>query len=229
MGPRRPRDELDPAVRVATKSTALRLESDIAAAGLEAVGEVKHMHPAFRESLSEAGLTDVQNHEKRLKFASWEPAGVKGRLGGVDVIVGCAPDYRAVFELKWAWTKRELGWTLWDIYKMAAARIEFDVTAYVVVGAPLSYWHDDGVACSSLYCDATWDSQQLFRRYEGAWKDLLAGGAARPGRIPARITTRLIASELLRITPPWQLRALRIEIPNGGWLAFEEGWPWSPS
>ena len=183
------------------------------------------MTPAFRQALTAAGVPDVQASGRRVRFALWEPPGVTGRLGPVDVLVGVEPNYRAFYELKWAASKRELGLTLWDIYKLATGRIEYGVSAYPVVGAPVSYWHDDGVACSALYCDSTWDSRQLFCRYKRAWADLLTGSTARPHRLPAAISTRLIAAQPLDTEPPWELRALRVEIADTEFLDFVDGWP----
>jgi hypothetical protein len=184
------------------------------------VGEAKHMKPAFRKALSVVGVHDVQDTEKKLSFSSWEPADVAGRLGGVDVIVGTAPNYRAFFELKWAATMHELGWTLWDIYKLAAGRLEYGVNAYAIVGAPVSYWIDENVDCSALYCDSVWESRQLFRRYARAWTDLLNGGTARPHRVPASITTRLVARCPLNTSPQWELRALIVDADDVEWLEF---------
>jgi hypothetical protein len=216
---------LETGIRIALRDTARRLERDLAEVGFSKVGEAKHLKPAFRASLTSAGIVGVQPSEKRLSIRSWEPQGVKGRLGGVDVIVGTAPAYRAFFELKWAFTKKELGWTLWDVYKLVAARLEYGVRAFAIVGAPLTYWHDDAVGCSALYCDAVWNSRELFTRYADDWKNLLGGGAARPVRIPAKIETRLVAAEPLKTSPGWELRALEVDIPGFGWLDFDGDWP----
>jgi hypothetical protein len=137
-----PCDHFDLAVAAATERTARTLEAAVASFGLEKVGEIKHMQPAVQAALSAAGVVDVQPSEQTLPLASWEPRRVAGRLGGFDVIVGIKPAYRALFELKWAWSKRELGWTLWDIYKLAAAHVEYGVRTYAIVGAPVSYWND---------------------------------------------------------------------------------------
>lgn len=216
---------LDQPVAAAVRETARRLERDIDAHTLWKVGEVKHLQPAFLAALTAAGVSDVQASGKRLQIRSWEPAGVTGKLGAFDVIVGVAPRYRAFFELKWASTKHELGWTLWDVYKLAAGRLEYGVFGYALVGAPLTYWADDTVDCSSLYRDAVWDSRELFRRYAKAWRDLLQGGTARPARIPARIGTRIVAAEPLQTSPGWELRALAVEIPGFDWLEFDGDWP----
>ncbi len=218
-------DGLDLTIAVAIRRTVQALELEAAEHGLEKLTEVKHLKPAFRDALLGVGLDGVQMSEKRLRFPSWEPRGVKGRLGGVDVIVGAEPDYRAFFELKWARGTHELGWTLWDTYKLAAARMHYGVSAYVVVGAPNSFWSDDAVPCVALYCDSTWSSQQLFSHYEEAWGDLLTGGTARPSRVPVSITTRLVASARLETSPRWELRALRIDVTDDGWLEFDGDWP----
>lgn len=215
---------LDQEIAVALRETARRLEDDIGAHGLSKVGETKHLQPAFLASLASAGIAEVYAG-KRLPIRSWEPKGVKGRLGGFDVLVGTAPHYRAFFELKWAYSKRELGWTLWDIYKLAAARLEYGVQTYAIVGAPLAFWADSAVDCSSLYCDGVWESSELFRRYATAWADLLVGGTARPVRIPATIATRIVAAEPLQTSPGWELRSLAVDIPGFDWLEFDGDWP----
>lgn len=216
---------LDSSISVAIRHTARLMEADAATVGLEKVGEVKHLTAAFRKGLATAGVPGVRAGGKTLSIASWEPQGVKGRLGPIDVVVGAGPRFTAFFELKWAHQKNELGWTLWDIYKLAAARIEYGAAGYAIVGAPLSYWDDETIDCSALYCDGDWDSGDVFRRYERAWKDLLTGGTARPLRIPSTIATRLVASEEIHVSPKWELRALAVDVPETKWLDFEGDWP----
>jgi hypothetical protein len=215
---------LDAIVIDALGVTARLMEREIDAHGLAQVGEVKHLQPAFLASLTGTGLANVHAN-KKLAVRSWEPHGVKGKLGAFDVAVGMGPKYRGLFELKWAGTKRELGWTLWDIYKLAAALIEYNVDAYAIVGAPTAYWTDETVGCSSLYCDDVWSSLDLFKRYERDWENLLEGGPARPIRVPAAIETRVVAAEPLDTSPPWELRALAILIPGFEWLEFDGDWP----
>jgi hypothetical protein len=220
-------DALDIAVAAALDATARGLEARAATgpAGPAGLTEVRDLKPEFRDALSAAGVGEVQSAEKRIAFRTWEPHGVKGRLGGVDVVVGEALCRRAFFELKWARSKKELGWTLWDIYKLVAGRIEYGVAAYAVVRAPVTTWEDDAVDCAALYCDGTWNSRELFRRYERAWRELLAGGRARPRAVPAAITTRVVGTSALEIVPAWELRALRIDLPTDVWLDFDGDWP----
>ena len=217
--------DLDERVAHAARRTAQILQRDIEREGLSKVGEMSHLRPAFVASLTNAGVADVQLAGKQLPVHSWTPVGTAGKLGAFDVLVGTAPHYRAFFELKWAYTTKELGWTLWDIYKLIAARLEYGVRAYGIVGARTAHWEDDSVDCSALYCNGVWDSQELFRRYEGAWRDLLDGGTARPVRIPTTIETRVVATERLQTEPSWELRALAIDVPGFDWLEFDGEWP----
>jgi hypothetical protein len=218
-------DSMDSKVARAAHRTAAILEQEAQVVGIDAIGERSHQEPIFRAALSEEGLPDVLATGVKVSFPSWEPPGTKGRLGAVDVVAGAAPGFQAFFELKWAHSKDELGWTLWDIYKLAAGRGHFGVCAYAVVGAPVSYWVDHGVDCSALYCDGSWTSEELFRRYERAWRDLLAGGSARPWWVPAAISTRLIAACELKIEPRWELRVLRIDVLDDARLRFVGDWP----
>jgi hypothetical protein len=213
-------DDLDAELRVALDATARALEREAAIVGPERLGEIKHQTPAFRDALRLAGVTDVQPSGAKVALSTWTAG-----LGAFDVVVGTPPACRALFELKWAATKHELGWTLWDLYKLAAARIEHAVHAYAIVGAPITYWSDPEVDCSAVYCDAAWDSAALFRRYQRAWADLLGGGTARPLRVPASLQTSLIAASAVATQPEWELRALRVDVPDEQWLEFDGDWP----
>ena len=96
---------------------------------------------------------------------------------------------------------------------------------YAIVGAPTAYWDDSEVGCLALYRDGAWESRELFRRYADDWRNLLAGGSARPVRVPATIETRLIATEPLHTVPRWELRALAIDVSGDDWLEFDGDWP----
>jgi hypothetical protein len=153
-----------------------------------------------------------------------------GKLGGVDVVV-THPEgggHRFLMELKWCHDPFTLGWTLWDAYKMAAARRREGVEGcYLVVGAPFRIWHEDCAwCCADLFADGTWNSADLFRRYWLAWLHLLGGGTARPTRVATEIETRLIAEEGIAAGgEPWSLRVLAVEPMGDEWLRFERDWP----
>jgi hypothetical protein len=218
-------DPPDEQVKAAVEAAAISMQIDALQTPITSLGEIRHLTPAFRAALAWSGIDYVLPFSPKLTVVSWEPPGVRGRLGGFDVAVGIQGDYGSLFELKWASSKHEVGWTLWDIFKLAAARIEYGAATYAVVGAPTSYWNDADVACSSLYCDGIWTSRDLFARYATAWSDLLTGGTARPARVPATITTSLVATASFSWRPTWQLRALRVEAVDAEWLEFEGDWP----
>lgn len=217
---------IDAAVAEATRIAARTLRGHLEELGPLAVGERTHQKPAFRQALADAGVHDVHASEKTYKLESWTPPGAKGRLGGFDIVVGDPAAPTALFELKWVYRYyHELGWTLWDIYKLAAAHIELGATGYAVVGAPTIYRDESAVACSDLFCNGTWSAADLFARYRIAWMELLMGGSARPARLPASIRTTLIASVDIDVDPGWQLRTIRIDAEGDAWLDFANGWP----
>src|SRR5205823_874300 len=125
-----------------------------------------------------------------LPISNWQPA-----PGGTDLAIK-SQDSRLVMvaELKWCRNKRELGWTLWDIYKLIAAKEEHHAdAAYAIVGAPDGFWADEKIDCSSLFASESWSSRELFGRYWRAWHDLLHGGSARPLHVPSAIKTTRVA------------------------------------
>ena len=141
---------------------------------------------------------------------------VRGSDGGV----------RFAFELKWARGKHELGWTLWDIYKLVATKEEHRADAtYAIVGAPDAYWADETIDACALFGTRSWDSSEVFRRYWRAWHDLLGGGSGRPLRMPSTLITTLIGVAPLPVQPPWSLRAVRLDSGSRETVPFVGGWP----
>lgn len=60
----------------------------------------------------------------------------------------------------------------------------------------------------------------------GDFAELLDGGPARPGRVPALIETRLVADEeIAHPADNWRLRAIRARPASEEWLPFDDGWP----
>jgi ADP-ribosylglycohydrolase len=217
--------QLDDLVRRATVRAARELErrQDQFASGQ--ISEKPEFHDAFRAGLRGDLGDQVLPVEKKLAIDAWQ-AGT-GTLGAVDVLVG-KPEggFLLLAELKWCWSKKELGWTLWDIFKLVAAQQEYTVDgAYAVVGASDSYWANSAVDCAELFISGEWESKKLFSKYWRAWYDLLQGGTARPSSVPAVIATDLTALEPLATTPAWTIRALRVAAASEKRLPFDGDWP----
>jgi len=187
---------------------------------LDRIGERKHLQPAFQEALRERVGDRVSQYEKRLKLPGW-----RGRLGGIDIIVhdeaGVSPHY--LCELKWCGDLKTLDWTLWDIYKMVAARQLPGVRGcYVVAGAPEGVWQSEA-HCTPLFTNGTWRSLDLFQHFEEDWEALLKGGPARLTFVPASISTRVVANiQLMMKSQRWCLRAIAVEPER---LLFDGDWP----
>lgn len=220
---------LDQAIRRATEATACSLEQRSEEIVSGSLGEKPAFHEAFKAALRDEFGERVLSNEQALSITDWQAAkrGRKGVLGPIDVLVAEEGGRHVLFaELKWCWLKRELGWTLWDIYKLVAAQGEHTPQAcYAIVAAPDRYWNDPNIDCAEVFRTGRWSSTGLFADYWRAWTDLLYGGSARPSRIPAEIATTLVADAQLEMEPPWSIRALRVAPDSEEWVPFDGDWP----
>jgi hypothetical protein len=216
-------DDPDAQVSRACLAVGALLESHAQKVGAAALRERAHLQPAIRAALAR-GLGDrVIPVERRFRMPGWDAG---GSLGGVDVLVRAllSDDHSLFVELKWCHSRAELGWTLWDTYKMAAATYLPGVeAAYVVAGAPEVFWLDE-THCAPLFASDEWGSRDLFARFAINWEELLSGGTARPSWVPARIATDLVADVRLQEIG-WRLRAIRVAPVGQERLLFRDGWP----
>ncbi len=214
--------------RAASKMQELAIALETGAAGglsgAMVLTESPNLRDTVRDSLRPEFADDVCPFEKTFKLPHW----TVGKLGGVDVLVrGPSSDtYRYMAELKWARETKELGWTLWDLYKMVSATFRRDTEAcYLVVGAPQATWQS-GKHFSAAFSTNLWDSQQLFIDYEADWRRLLKGGTARPTKVPSRVATTLVAdAAIVTPTDKWSLRCLAVGPASTDWLMFDGNWP----
>jgi ADP-ribosylglycohydrolase len=215
--------DIDERIATALPNIAAGLATKAAAVGLDKVTEEPILNGIVVAAMDAAFAGEATRAHATLPISSWKPS-----PGGVDVVVEKKDGgLRIVAELKWCWSKHELGWTLWDIYKLVAVKEQYGAdSAYAIVGAPATYWADERIDCCSLFASATWDSHEVFARYWRAWWDLLHGGTARPLSVPSELQTTLVASAPVDVSPPWTLRALRVESSTSvGVLDFEGDWP----
>lgn len=210
-------------IEFACERAAAALEQLAIDLGPDQIGERKQLQPAFREALCERVGDRVSQFEKSLK-----PPGWRGRLGGIDIIVHdeSGVSERYLCELKWCHSRAELGWTLWDIYKMVAAtQLEGVRGCYVVAGAPEGFWESEE-HCAPLFMSGTWRSLDLFRRFRVEWEALLRGGTARLDFVPVSIETRVVANiPLMMKSKRWRLRAIVVEPVGPERLLFDGDWP----
>jgi len=213
----------DQLIKFACERAAAALGKLALELGPDRVGERKQLQPEFRKALCERMGDRVSQFEKKHKLPGWTD-----HLGGVDIIVhdkaGVLPQYFC--ELKWCHSRAELGWTLWDIYKMIAAQQLPGVHGcYVVAGAPEGFWESEE-HCAPLFKIGSWRSLDLFQCFREDWEELLGGGTARLICTPASIETRLVADIPLMIkTKPWRLRAIAVEPIGSERLLFDGDWP----
>jgi hypothetical protein len=224
------------AFAAATERAAMRLQEHALEIGGPVLKEQPYLRDTVRDALRPEFGDAVHPHEVKLPFRGWtdgkvdEKLRVKlgGTLGGVDVLVNGTEtgSYRYMAELKWAKSSRELGWTLWDLFKMVAGTYRPDTAAcFLLVGAPRAMW-EAGDHCAALFATNIWDSARLFVDYEVDFIDLLKGGTARLLEVPSRVATTLVANIPIKTDAvDWELRCIAVGPASMDWLKFDEAWP----
>jgi ADP-ribosylglycohydrolase len=215
--------DIDERIATALPNIAAGLAAEAAAVGLDHLTEEPVFNRIVTTAMDAVFAGEAASAHATLPISNWKPS-----PGGVDVVVKKTDaGLRVVGELKWCWSKHELGWTLWDIYKLVAVKEQYRAdSAYAIVGAPASYWVDEQIDCCALFTSDTWDSREVFTRYWRAWWDLLRGGTARPLSVPSKLRTTLVGSAPVDVSPAWTLRALRVESSeSAGVLDFDGDWP----
>lgn len=154
---------------------------------------------------------------------AWDP-----QPGGVDVICtfpGDAPAQVAM-ELK----VFDVEQALWDMFKLVSL-LEFAPdarAAYLVVASTPGRW--DRAEVADVFAPdqtRTWQTLDLFDRWEKSWAYLLGGGRARPRDLPAAITTSFVGQHPVAAFPEYELRCVRVAAaePCGRVAVSEDGWP----
>lgn len=202
------------ALRVAAKSVAPEvgdksfLEKRLAAAVGEALeGEVAPARVLLNKKLA------------NVKLPNWDP-----QPGWFDLaLVGEDDRLLVAAELK----LDDIEHTLWDIFKVGAARRLADVQAgYVIAAAPLATW-ESGREVVELFSDKgeeAWESRFFFDEYRKAWSDLLRGGKGRPTSVARTFSIQPLVKVRVEHYPPYELRAVRIDTTQDR-LTLEDGWP----
>ncbi|HLX31543.1 MAG TPA: hypothetical protein VKR79_02120 [Gaiellaceae bacterium] len=180
---------------------------------------------ALRSAL-EAG-EEVCATEVRPALPGW-PSNKGNPLGGIDISVAASTqgEHRYLAELKWCYEDK-LWETLWDVLKAgAASQVAGTEAAYVVAGAPDSYWAKP-VACAELFADGLWATRDLIARYSTNWSWLLGEGSkSQPRQLSELFQTELAVEEpLLLLGKPWTIKAVAVRAVGDLSVDFENGWP----
>jgi hypothetical protein len=71
-----------------------------------------------------------------------------------------------------------------------------------------------------------WRARDTIEWWPGAWKELLAGGPARPVKVPAEFEVEAISRAAIAGYPGYELRTVAVRPASGsGYLGLENGWP----
>ena len=215
---------VDKAMEMATTLAASRLD-EMSKAG-EALTETRHQQAVFRVALEEVQDGWVDQSEIRLELPNWSPI-----PGGVDVIARDEEkNQRIAAELK-LW-KTE--WMLWDALKMIDALNLGELeAAYMVLGTTQAGWTSRYRICpadgktTELFAEGEviHDTAQLFSANAHAWYELLTDSTARPTRVPAAISTEMIADAPMNFgNKPGSMRTMRVASASDDWIEFSQDW-----
>jgi hypothetical protein len=146
----------------------------------------------------------------------------------IDIsVLSTAGEVRLAFELK----VDEIGQTLWDMLKMAAAaRLPSVDRAYLVVAASKRSWERGRRAGRRYFQDppgrssrATLD--ELFAEFRHDWKSDLRY-TARPTRVPETLDLTAVARAEVPAWSGYELRVLAVrDRPGTDFRAIKKGWP----
>lgn len=120
--------------------------------------------------------------------------------------------------------------TLWDLFKLIAAQSQDGIEAsYLVVASTTRVW-DSTKDCVELFVPSretrTRRSLDLFEQWAAAWRHLLAGGPARPLRVPSYIETRFLAQAQVHAFPDYEVRCIGVSaVDDVDWVEFDGDWP----
>jgi len=188
--------------------------------------------PSFLEARVERAMLEAltENVAGELTGARQQEYAVPGwtsGLGALDLYIR-HPDgtLRVAAELKVG----DVEAVLWDLLKLADT---FDVpsteAAFLVVAAKQSTWASqrDGAGLLSGQPGSclVWNTSEMLREWEGAWRWLLKNGTARPINAPATLEVEVIAVEHVPAFPSYELRVAAVRPVDPPLVWFEEGWP----
>jgi len=211
-------------IQGAVEAAARSLETRAVSTADNALRE-KDFRVALRSGLEAEG--EVCATEVRPRLPGW-PSNKGNPLGGIDISVtgSTSGEHRYLAELKWCYEDK-LWETLWDVLKAgAASQVPGTGAAYVIAGAPESYWAKP-VACAELFVDGLWATRDLVSRYSTNWSWLLGEGSkSRPRQLSELFQTELAVEEpLLLWGKPWTIRAVAVRAVGDLTVDFEDGWP----
>ena len=158
----------------------------------------------------------------------WNP-----QPGGTDIVVS-APgvfDGRLLLEVK----VDAIEQMLWDLFKVVSGSQIDDVGAVYLLGAARAVksrglaearWAGSQ-ACGELFdpenSGRIWEARGMLETWAKAWVSLLAGGSARPKRVPARVRVTFIGSSHVPAFPGHEVRCVEVHVEGDEWLEMRDG------
>lgn len=189
--------------------------------------------PSFLESKLESAIRDAVGAHIDPKLlgarrSEFKIPGWTEHLGAIDLYLR---DDQGDLRIAWELKVDDVEFTLWDLLKLANTfELDSVKAAFLVVAAPLKTW-GSGRDCVDLF-DAgpgtclRWRTREMIGSWPKPWTHDLANGTARPIRAAAEVEIESIARAPVEAYPGYELRTLALRpVPNGGQVAFANGWP----
>jgi hypothetical protein len=207
----------------------LQLTTDAAGASIDpTLPRRSFLESKLEAALVQALMTHLDADRVGVRKQEFKVPGWTEHLGPIDLYVrDHAQGLQIACELK----VDDVEWTLWDLLKIVNTfELVSTQAAFLVVAATVRTWASER-DCVALFDAAPgvclrWRTDEMVKSWPKAWKDLLAGGPARPVYAPAEIEVESIARTPVVAYPGYELRTVAVRpAPASGRLAFADGWP----
>lgn len=214
-----PTDALDGWLTGLTAEAAAITARHAGSAGLTAINEAKHLHPACKQAA-------------KTLAATWQPAPAIGPygfgdklgwvgLGLVDMVFRWPGGDRTFLELKCGASSSSLTACSWDAVKLASGLLAGNAASgYLLAGAPTASWRQS-ILGASLFDAGTWTTtgpeiRDAFATWWRHWQEESSPHV--PGRVAARFETVPVTVAPLTVgETPWELRLARVNPVGDEW------------
>ncbi len=218
-----PPPDLAPALQTALRRTAEAMARQAATTPVAALGEERHLRPAFAavlrgaldEALAGTGAAVEVSAEHPLDLEDW-PSRVGADIVLTPVASGGARGRPALVELRWAGAPASLADGVGDACRLALAVARGTASAaFLAAGAPARSWRppSDGL---ELFERGTLPLERLRAEpYRSRWVRWAQEGRPQPARLPAAVAVQPFATVPMTLAgDAWALRCVRI-VPAG--------------
>ena len=218
-----PPPDLAPALQAALRRTAEGMARHAATTPVTALGEERHLRPAFAAALRGALDEALAGTGAEIEVAAAHPLGLEDWPSGAGAAIALTPvasggarGRPALIELRWVGAAGSLADGVWDVSRLAlAVALGAASAAFLVAGAPARSWRppSDGL---ELFERGTLRLEHLRAApYRVRWVRWAQEGRPQPARLPTAVAVQPFATVPMTLAgDSWALRCVRI-VPGG--------------